>query len=343
MGRGLPLAFQRESSWGGHSQPPLHPVRRYVSIAALLAAVALLLVGLRAAGLLGYLPSGSAIPGTETLACPARHAGGALWVPAKPLGIDGHARLAPLQTPNSAVICAYPGSDMGRQTGWRLSDRRVLTSGLSDLADLLAWQPLHAPHIPAQVPEQGGGLCSLVGGPQTDFLIGLTYRGGGKLWVSGALDPNLCVGSSNGEFFSQGDIGITTSKAFSTGRWPAIHLPSCTGTYGQAGRLGQRLALVPAGSTLVTICSGHHTRLRTSNDRALISALNALPSFATTYGCSGVPAGPGYDLYFSYPHGPPVVVTVNDGCRPEIEGLGLQAKSSSSILPIIRQMLGTKG
>ncbi|MHB1434104.1 MAG: hypothetical protein ACYCVZ_18560 [Streptosporangiaceae bacterium] len=323
-------------------QRPRRLARWYAPIAAAAAVAAIAVATVWAGGLFGTHPGAPVGPAKPVnraatpLTCPATHAGSPLWVPAGPRHVDDRPRLVPLRTPSTAVICAYPGSNMEMQTGWALSGRRVLTGGFADLAGLLAWQPRA---IPGQ-----GEACTQVAGHQTDFLIGLTYPDGGRLWVAGALDPNLCIGSTNGEFTSPGDLGLVASKAFGTGKWPTRRAPSCSGPpVPQAGHLGQATAMVPAGSTSVTICTaGAH--VTTSNDKALVSALNTLPTRTSTQGCSGTSSpSEQYLLYFSYPQGPPVTVAVTLKCYPQIDNLSLQSESARTVLPIIRQLLGAKG
>jgi len=180
-----------------------------------------------------------------------------------------------------------------------------------------------------------------VGGPQTNYLIGLAYPGGARIWVAATDEPNECVGASNGEFTSSGIIGPEVSKAFASGRWPARQPVSCNRSYRDVGRLGQDSAMVPAGSTSVTICAPKARPLTlTSGYRALVSALNRLPARSSTGRCSGTP-GPStsYQAFFSYPEGPPVLVTILIGCHPAIDNLDLQSDSASSVLPVIQQLL----
>jgi len=116
-----------------------------------------------------------------------------------------------------------------------------------------------------------------MGGKQTNYLIGLTYPGGGRIWVAATQDPNDCVATSNGEFSSFGVVGPIVSRAFTSGRWPARQPASCH-RYGQdIGRLGQHAAMVPAGSTSLIICT-HTAHVFTAGYQALTTALNALPT-----------------------------------------------------------------
>jgi hypothetical protein len=287
-----------------------------------------------AAGLLSIHRQAS--PGSghvAPLSCSARYAGQDPWVPAQPAGIDGHARLVPQQTPSFALICAYAGSNLAsRQTGWALSGRQQLTGGLAALAAQLSWQPRSTSFV-----------CPDVGGRQVNYLIGLTYRGGGRVWVAATQDPSGCTAASNGEFTSSGLVGPTVSQAFASGRWPARQSTSCNRHGQDLGRLGQGTVMVPASSVSLTICAPA-AHVLTSGYQALTSALNLLPARPSTNTCSGAggPAAPFYQLLFSYPQGPPVQVTIADGCRPAINNSSLQSPSASTIEPIISHLLTTK-
>jgi hypothetical protein len=252
-------------------------------------------------------------------------------VPAKPAGIDGRSRLVPQITPSSALLCAYRGSNtVKQQAGWALSGRRSLAGGLASLAGLLTWQP-HRPRQPI--------ACTAVGGPQINYLIGLAYPGGARIWVAATDEPNGCVGASNGEFTSSGIIGPAVSKAFTSGRWPARTPVSCNRPYQDIGRLGQGAAMVPAGSTSVTICAPK-ARTVTTSYQALVSALNRLPTRPSTHSCSGTPGPSGaYQIFFSYSEGPPVLVSILIGCHPAVDNDELQATSASSVMPVVRQLL----
>jgi hypothetical protein len=318
--------------------PPRRRPGWYVPFMVAAAVVAVVVGSAWAGGLLGghqqapATTQGGPVPAAR-LSCPASYAHQAPWVPAKPARVDGSSRLVPQFTPTSALICAYRGSNTAKQqAGWALSGQRSLAGGLAGLAAQLAWQP----HSPAQqIP------CTDVGGPQTNYLIGLAYPGGARIWVAATDDPNGCVGTSNGEFTSSGIVGPAVSKAFASGRWPARQPVSCNGTYQDSGRLGQDAAMVPAGATSVTICAPKARSLTlTSGYQALVSALNQLPTRPSTHSCSGSP-GPSsaYQVFFSYSKGPPVTVSILIGCHPAIDNDDLQASSASSVLPLIQQLL----
>jgi sigma-70-like protein len=83
----------------------------------------------------------------------------------------------------------HRGSNTAKQqAGWAVSGRRSLAGGLASLAGQLTWTP-HRPRQPI--------ACTAVGGPQTNYLIGLTYPGGARIWVAATDEPNECVGASN--------------------------------------------------------------------------------------------------------------------------------------------------
>lgn len=309
----------------------------YVPFAVAAVVVAVVAGSLWGARLLGHqaVPVASSQPAGRGAApsCPARYAKQAPWVPAKPTGVDGRSRLVPTKTPSSALICAYAGSNEAKQqAGWALSGRRPLTGNLAGLAAQLSWQPrrLSGQRI----------ACTLMGGPQTNYLIGLRYPGGGMMWVAATAEPNECVAASNGEFTSTGTIGPAVSKAFASGRWPARPAVSCNKPFQDIGRLGEDKAMVPAGPTSLTICAPKARTTTTSGYQALVRALNRLPARPSTRSCSGSP-GPEsfYQLFFSYAAGPPVSVNIAVGCQPEIDNLELQSASASSVLPVIQQLL----
>jgi hypothetical protein len=102
--------------------------------------------------------------------------------------------------------------------------------------------------------------------------------------------------------------------------------------------------MVPAGSASVTICAPNaRTRTLTSGYQALVSALNRLPTRPSTFGCSGTP-GPSrdYEIFFSYPEGPPAQVSILVGCHPAVGNGDLQATSASSVIPVIQQLLNRR-
>jgi hypothetical protein len=278
-----------------------------------------------------------AVPQAAALSCPARYARQAPWVPAKPAGVDGRSRLVPQQTPSSALICAYAGSNEAKQqAGWVLSGRRSLTGNLAGLAAQLSWQ---ARMLPGQQ-----FFCAGVGGRQTNYLVGLRYSGGATVWVAATDEADECVTASNGEFTSTGTIGPAVSKAFASGRWPVRPPVACNQPFQDIGRLGEDTAMVPAGTTSLTICTSGRARTFTSGYQAVVRALNRLPTQPSTGGCSPSPesAASMYQLLFSYPEGPLVSVDIAVGCYPEVGNLHLQSHGTGGVLPEIQQLLKAK-
>ncbi|MGI9009154.1 MAG: hypothetical protein ACR2FU_23705 [Streptosporangiaceae bacterium] len=304
------------------------PLAAAAAVAAVIAGSVLAGAQLSGPGAVTSGRNGNGVP----LGCPAQYARAAPWVPATASGVPTMARLAPRRTPISAVICGYDGMNIGAQAGWKLSGRRVLHGGLAGLAAELAWQP-------RKVAGQSIA-CSLVGGSQVNYLIGLTYHGGGRLWVAATQDPNDCVGSSNGEFTSFAVIGGLVAKSFKSGHWPA-RIPASCRAGGTGGRLGQDRVIVPAGATSLSICGDHGGPTLTTGYAGLATALNALPTRPSDRQCSMIPHDHGrlYTLVFGYPQGPAVQVIVNSGCDPAIDNGSLQSASARTIVPMIARLL----
>jgi hypothetical protein len=276
------------------------------------------------------VPANRAAP--PPLSCPARYARLAPWVPEEPAGVDGRSRLVPRRTPASAVICEY-GPAMGNQPGRQLAGRRVLAGGLSRLAAQLTWQPRKVRGL--QVP------CLLVLGTQTDYLIGLTYSGGGTVWVAATINPNGCISSSNGQFTSFSQLGALAMRAFRSGNWPPTPPATCNGPGFGGGRLGQETAMVPPGSISLLICPAG--RMIRSGYGRLVAALNSLPNSVSTRQCSERGSSRRqYWLLFSYREGPPVLVDVTAGCYPQIDNMSLQAYSAHTVLPIIERLIRSR-
>jgi hypothetical protein len=329
------LAEAQEPSGLTRLSRRLAPARRLVPVGAAIAVAAVMLGSAWAGGLLhGTTHAGHRTTAGLPMSCPARYSGPAPWVPAGPAGIDGHARLAPLRTPASAVVCTYD-PDLGHKNlaghlkGHVLTGKRRLAGGLGALTGTLAWMPRLLPG--QQVP------CLTVLGPQTNYLIGLTYRGGGREWVSTTADASGCVTTSNGDFVTYAGASAAAAKAAAAGRWPEPgHVVSCAA----GGRLGQGTAMVPAGSTSLTICTGQVVRTVTSGFDGLVTALNALPTRTSTWACSSRPFhATHYELEFGYPQGPAVQVRISPDCSPAIDNSSLQARTAKTVLPVIAALL----
>ena len=280
------------------------------------------------------LATGSA---AVTLSCPAAlppTASATPWVPALPRGIDGAARLVPATLPIRALICAYiaPHSPAG-------STGSVLLSGnLTGVMQKLFWQP-PAPHA------LGGCTDNLTPTDADRYLLGLTYPAGTE-WIAAPADH--CQGASNGVFSTTHNMSAFVSAWYAAKRWiPSSPSTSACDPAG-TGRYGQQTSIVPAGPVSVSVCAmapdGGNSTQRTvgSGFSALVSALNRLPTSATTSSCQPQPqAGPErqYNLLFSYPVGPPALVSVTDNCLPAIDNGNLQADDAATVLPLIRDLL----
>jgi len=310
--------------------PPRRPVRWRTPLLAATAVAAVIAGSVWAGSLLGghqrehMRANGTAPP---PLACPASYARLAPWVPADPAGVDGRSRLVPRRTPASAVICEY-GPAIGNRPSRPLAGRRMLAGGLSRLAAQLAWQPRKVRGLQIS--------CLLVLGTQTDYLIGLTYSGGGTVWVAATIDPNGCISTSNGQFTSFSQLGAVARRAFRSGRWPPTPPATCKAIGG--GRSGQETAMVPPGSTSLLICPAG--RVMRAGYGQLVAALNSLPTSVSTRQCSERgPSRREFRLLFSYRQGPPVLVDVTAGCYPQIDNMSLQASSARAVIPVIEWLI----
>lgn len=264
---------------------------------------------------------------TVPLSCPAKYAERAPWVPAKPRGVAGDSRLVPNKTPKSVLMCAYPGLNGGNsRTRWALSGKHAVTGNLAGLAQELTWQP-------RKVSEQNIA-CTMVLGTQTNYLIGLTYSSG-TVWVSASDEPNECVDVTNGEFTALPALGKDATHAFRSGQWPAATPVGCRS---HAGRLGQDDSMVPPGAVSLTICV-RRAHVIKGDFGSLVSSLNALQTVVSNGTCSPTPKR-SYQLIFGYRQGPPVSVSVMDGCYPELFNGSLQAQRAGSVISIIQHLLG---
>lgn len=282
----------------------------------------------------GLLPPANTTTSPATLSCPpAVHHAAAPWVPELPRGLNGAARLAPSTPPVRALVCAYiaPHSPAG-------SSGSVLLAGdLAGLAQELFWAP--------PLPSTPGG-CNLNLEP-TDgdyYLLGLTYPAGTE-WV--AAPGNHCQWGSNGVFSSQPNLSERVSAWYHAGHWtpPPTNTSACAPT--GIGRYGQQTSLVPEGAIAVSICEataadggGSSQRTVHSGFSTLIAALDQLPTRTTTHGCQEqADTVDMYNLLFSYPTGPRVLVSVSENCLPAIENGYLQADNATSVLELVRNLL----
>lgn len=276
--------------------------------------------------------------------CPASYdrQPGDLWVPHDPEGVpDGADRLAPEQTPTSAVICAYLHGDS------RLTGQQELTGALKEIPKTLSLLPRSS---------GGGSPCTfdLQATDGDDYLIGLTYADGGLVWV--AAPGNHCAGASNGVFDTPTNLLDFVGPSYRQGVWtgPPAEDPRIPCGGPELGRLGSEL--VPGTPVSVSICASSGEappRTGTTTDIAdLVAALNALPTQPSTMSCNGGPSatststsGPTktvttYTLVFHYAAGPAVRLVLIPGCNPPIFTSSLAAENDGGIVNLVEQLLG---
>ncbi|WP_155357301.1 hypothetical protein [Acrocarpospora macrocephala] len=251
-------------------------------------------------------------PRTVRSECPqqwgGREPGG--WVPAA-AKFDGVDEFLVPGIPVAATICAYPG-DNTRPGRERLAGSRVLVGGAGAMARDLAYLPI----------SDRSGLCTLMGGPMTNYLIRFDYPGGFALWVGTAEEVNACVVTTNGTAGSRSYVGRSITAAYRTGAWKLIRPEDpCQG---DGGRRGQGEHMVPGEPASVVVCrSASGTKPAAMREhgaaeaRSLAAALNAQDSWPTDHGCQGG-SGLSYRLMFRYADGPPASVHLIVGCDPPI-------------------------
>ena len=200
--------------------------------------------------------------------------------------------------------------------------------------------------------------CALTGGPQTNYLLWLQFDGGVEYWVAAADDPNGCVGTTNGAFSSDTNIGLQLTAAMKTGTFPAASSRFPNDPCWEAGRLGQGQAMVPSGATTADLCVQHgdavrHVHLTTglvtladllNEPKAQPSKNSCAPVGPATIAPSGTSAGkpdsgPYYTLAFHYPQGPGVFVRAEQDCTPNVDNSSLQASVGPSLFAELDSLL----
>jgi hypothetical protein len=278
------------------------------------------------------------------LTCPNVYAGPAPWVPDGPRGVDGKSRLVPPQPPTRAVLCAYSGTNGDPQTGWLRDGSRVISGGLDRLAADLTL-----------VSRRPGGpiSCTLMGGAQVNYLLGLNYENG-TLWVSASDEPNHCVATSNGRFTAL-DVSADLAAAYESGTWGQSPPPSAADrfpcTAQPTGRLGQEANLVPPGATSALICpepmygDGRSVTVTGADLIDLVEALNRLPTGPIGLGCVPTddppPTPRDYELLFRYPDGPGVLLRIMTGCQPSITNGNLAVVDAAPVADRIQHLVET--
>ncbi|WP_156045788.1 hypothetical protein [Herbidospora cretacea] len=245
-----------------------------------------------------YAPAPTAAP-----PCPATWTGQA----PEPATVAGVSEELVPGDPVGALVCAYAGVnwDPGGEalTGQRRLSHEVMTLMARDLNDL--------------PPETGSRSCTLVGGPQINYLVRVDYADGKRVWLTTGDEVNQCVSTGNGTFATGAYVGEAVTAAYKTGKWTTPeHDDPC---YRSLGRRGQEERMVPDRPVGVLVC-GEHSKRDHGPDvaRALAGRLNMIatrPAKASL--CTGTPREE-YRLQFRYAEGPGVGVTVLVGCRPPV-------------------------
>lgn len=308
--------------------------------------------------------SGASTPGPRGAApdCPSSHEGAGV-VPAQPSGVDAAASLVPGHAPDAAVVCRYdvatnadfaPPTDgqtpaAPRTPPYPLTGSRALPADLQRLAADLSVVAAGA---------NAGRPCTMMAGPSSLYLIGLTY-GTGRLWVAAEQEVNRCTGATNGQFTSPVYLGDVVAEAYDAGAWTGWTAPtdSCVGPV--VGRTGADREVVPGEPAALTLCehaanpdqpvSSDQTQpvppvrvLRGAEMEPVLSSLRALRTSVldTAPVCPQGKPNPSYEVVASYPAGPAVRVTVSPGCTPAVVTDALQARSADEVVAAIKAATG---
>ncbi|MGI5154772.1 hypothetical protein [Microbispora sp. CA-102843] len=153
-------------------------------------------------------------PGPRTAvpdACPPRWGGEGIggWVPAA-VDVDGADESLVPGSPVRALICAYPGVNMD-PGGEPLGGSRTLTDQAAAMARDLASLPVTT--------GEGDHVCTLMGGPMTNYLVRFGYADGSALWVGSAEEVNSCVVTTNGTVRTRSYVGEALTAAYREGTW----------------------------------------------------------------------------------------------------------------------------
>jgi len=257
-------------------------------------------------------------------------------VPQKPQGVDGAARLLPDRDPASVVVCGYPTADIRKPLSapFGLAKRTVASDGQrAALVEAMTWSPRVT---------GGPGVCTLMAGNETAYLVGAAY-GDAIVWISALADANACSTSTNGDFRSGPGPAVVLDQMFGTRTPPAADVVACNRA--SWGRLGDDRSLAPDGDPTVTVCRDAAngtvkvTRLDAAPSAEVTAALRALPTRPTGHTCQGSDkASDGrFTLVLAYAAGPPVRINVDPGCTPSVLGSGLESQDAGSLVDLVEQ------
>ncbi|KRB47970.1 hypothetical protein [Terrabacter sp. Root181] len=259
-------------------------------------------------------------------------------VPQKPQGIDGAARLLPDRDPASVVVCGYPVVDIMATTPlsppFRLAKRSVASeSQRAALVEAMTW----APRVTG-----GPGVCTLMAGNETAYLVGAAY-GDAIVWVSALADANACSTSTNGDFPSGPGPAVVLDQMFGTRTPPPEAVAACSRS--SWGRLGDDQTLAPTGDPTVTVCRDlvdgtvRATQLDAAPSAQVTAALRALPTKPTDQTCQGSDktSDARFALVLAYAVGPAVRINVDPACTPSVLGSGLESQDAGSLVDLVEQ------
>ncbi|MEU8178116.1 hypothetical protein AB0C14_35055 [Microbispora hainanensis] len=271
-------------------------------------------------------------------ACPQRWGGEGVggWVPAA-VDVDGADESLVPGAPVRALICAYPGTNTD-PGGEPLGGSRTLTDQAAVMARDLAYLPVTS--------GKADGLCTLMGGPMTNYLVRFAYADGSALWVGSAEEVNSCVTTTNGTVRTRSYVGKALTTAYREGTW-RMQRPDdpCRAVN---DRRGQQDSMVPEGPRWVLVCRDEGEKWPPRREhgpaaaRDLVAALNDLDTMPSEHGCQG--GGPeadyrAYRLVFGYAEGPPAGVQVEFGCTPGVDNGMLQAEVDDDVHRLMARLV----
>jgi hypothetical protein len=232
-----------------------------------------------------------------------------------------------------------------RTPPYPLTGSRALTTDLQRLtADLSV----------AVAGDAAGRPCTMMAGPSSLYLVGLTY-GSGRLWVAAEQEVNRCTGATNGVFATPAYLGDVIAKAYEAAAWTGWPAPEGSCAAPVVGRAGADREIVPGEPTVLTLCeqvanpdqavssdstaAGQRVRaLRGSDIDPVLRSVRALPASAlgATRDCPDQKPDASYEVVASYAAGPAVRVSVQPGCTPAVTTDTLQAPEAGAVVAAIK-------